>query len=201
MTQDRISVIDAAQALGLSKQTVFKILTRLGMETFKERNSNHKGQAIAYLAMDSYEQLQTYLESRKPIPADDEDIDLESLGIEFGVFYVIQLEPVHDPGRFKVGFASIIGERLRSHRCAAPFAELLKTWPCKRLWERTAIDCITVGCERLYTEVFRADDLSLVVAKCDEFFNMMPMIVDKGESIGDCDAEQTIGHEALDRPL
>ena len=36
---------------------------------------------------------------------------------EVGVFYLIQLEPQFDPGRFKVGFAANISDRLRALRC------------------------------------------------------------------------------------
>ena len=72
------------------------------------------------------------------------------------VFYVILLDPESDPGRFKVGFSTEVAERLRSHETFAPFSELVKTWPCKTLWENTAIDCIADGCERLAPEVFRA---------------------------------------------
>jgi hypothetical protein len=181
MTQDRISVIDAAQAIGYGKTAIFKILARLGIETFKERNSNHKGQAIAYITVEDFQQIQSYLATRQPIVSDNLQSDGESLGIEYGVFYLIQLEPEHDPGRFKVGFAAVMGERLRTHRCAAPFAEVVQTWPCRRRWERTAIDCVTVDCEQLHTEVFRTNSLSKVISRCDEFFVMMPDIISNQE--------------------
>jgi len=91
---------------------------------------------------------------------------------------LIQLEPDHDPGRFKLGFASNMPERLRSHRCSAPFAKILKTWACHALWERTAIDSVTQGCEKIHTEVFRTKDISSVQEKCDLFFNLMPKLDD-----------------------
>ena len=91
-----------------------------------------------------------------------------------GVFYLIQLEPEHDPGRFKIGFASNIDERLRSHRTVAPLCQIVKTWPCKPLWEKTAIDSVCAGYERLYTEVFRAPSLAEVESRCDRFFAVMP---------------------------
>lgn len=84
---------------------------------------------------------------------------------DVGVFYVVQLEPEHDPTRFKAGFTTEMDGRLRKHRCSAPFALVLQTWPCKRTWERAAIDSTTVGCEQLHTEVFRAPDLDTVVAR------------------------------------
>jgi hypothetical protein len=66
--------------------------------------------------------------------------------------------------------------RLQKHRCSAPFAARVKQWPCLRAWERTAIDCVTAGCERLHTEVFRAEDLAAVVDRADRFFSLMPTV-------------------------
>ena len=95
---------------------------------------------------------------------------------EEGVFYLVQLEPDLDPGRFKIGFTASLPERLRHLRCAAPFAVVVKFWPCRRLWEKTAIDCVSVGFERLHTEVFRAGSLDEASRRCDNFFAMMPPI-------------------------
>lgn len=193
MNDESISVIDAASEVGLDKRTVFKILKRLGIETLMERSAapDHRGQAIAHISLDDFESLRQDLASRNPGSAasDSEIADSEYAPIDAGVFYLIQLEPEHDPGRFKVGFAVNISERLRSHRCSAPFASLVKTWPCRRVWERTAIDCVTAGCEQLHTEVFRTGDLGAVVARCDRFFSMMPQVTRDAQSMDDADAE------------
>lgn len=93
-----------------------------------------------------------------------------SKSIDHGVFYLIQLEPDFDPGRIKLGFATNMAERLRSHKCSAPFAKIVQTWPSHVLWERTAIDSVTIGCEKLYTEVFRTENLEQLISKCEEFF-------------------------------
>ena len=93
---------------------------------------------------------------------------------EQGVFYLLQWEPDHDPGRFKVGFATSLPERLRTLKCSAPFIKVLATWPRKNLWEKTAIDCVTQGCERLHTEVFRTESIDNVWQRCERFFELMP---------------------------
>jgi hypothetical protein len=72
MSEGTISVIDLAAQHGMRKQTVFKILARLGIETVK---------------------------------------------------------------------------RPQTLKCSAPFTKVLATWPCENLWEKTAIDCVTQGCE------------------------------------------------------
>jgi hypothetical protein len=111
------------------------MLKRLGIVTFMERSDtpNHRGQAIAHISFDDLESLRQELASRGVVPADSESEgnDGEYVPVEIGVFYLIQLEPEHDSGRFKVGFAVNIAERLRAHRCAAPFAVVIKTWPAR----------------------------------------------------------------------
>lgn len=169
MSVETISVIDVAKALGKQKAHIFKILGRLGIETVKEKNSAAKGQKISYITSEDYERIKEYLagsESESDVPATQPDVG--------GVFYLIQLEPEHDPGRFKLGFATNIEERLRSHKTAAPFSKVLKTWPCKLLWEKTAIECASQGCVRLHTEVFRTDSIEEVQSRCEQFFKLMP---------------------------
>lgn len=194
MNDECISVIDAASKAGLDKRHVFKILKRLGIETFLSRSAtpDHRGQAIAHISLDDLESLRHSLASRTfdSSTPDPEITDAEYIPIEAGVFYLVQLEPESDRGRFKVGFAVNVSERLRSHRCSAPFAVLVKTWSCRRVWERTAIDCVTAGCERLHTEVFRAKDLTAVATRCDQFFSMMPR-PNYAPAVDDADAGQS----------
>jgi hypothetical protein len=171
MKDDLISVIDVARELGKRKQTVFKILKRLRIEQVKARGGDSRGQLVSHITQSDYERVRAELTCS---PGDSGVVDeLSQIG---GVFYVIQLEPKHDPGRIKVGFATSMDDRLRSHRTAAPMCKLVKTWPCKALWEKTAIDSICDGYERIHTEVFRAPSCDDVVARCDLFFSVMPRI-------------------------
>ena len=168
MTNELISVIDVAKRFGKQKQYVFKVLGRLGIETIKEKSSGARGQMIAYVAPEDFDRIAEYL------AGNEGDLLAETLPEIGGVFYLIQLEPEHDPDRFKLGFATNIEERMRSHRTAAPFSKLLKTWPCKLLWEKTAIECVTQDCDRLHTEVFRSNSIAEVQSRCDQFFALMP---------------------------
>jgi hypothetical protein len=156
---------------------VFKTLKKMGIETRKERNSANGGQAIAYVTQADYQRIVARLSvSTAPRDGEDEDGDEEQWSAEFGVFYLLQLEPELDPGRFKVGFAASMPERLRQLRCSAPFVTVIKTWPCRRLWEKTAIDSVAAGCERLYTEVFRSGSLDEIMGRCDRLFAVMPPV-------------------------
>ena len=177
MKNELISVVQLANELGKKKQAIFKILDRLRIEKKLEKSSSEgRGQKIAYITKEDSERVKEYFSrfrSETAEPIVDSDIG--------GVFYLIQLEPKHDSGRFKLGFATNIEERLRTHKTAAPFSRILKTWPCKLLWEKTAIECAAQGCERLHTEVFRSESIVEVQAKCDQFFALMPPIGRNGQ--------------------
>jgi len=174
--QDRISVIDAASELGQRKQTVFKVMRRLGVKSEKEHHSNHKGQAIAYIKLSDYEKLRDYFETKNPNLDTAVQSSNKKAPFGNGWFYLIQTEPTLAPGRFKVGFASVVKDRLRQHRCSAPFAQLVDQWPCLQKWEQTAIDSVTQGCKKVGTEMFesRSGDLDEVRRRCEKFFEQMP---------------------------
>lgn len=180
MTEHLISVKDFAEQYGLIRQTVFKVLKRLEIEPSKSRGGNqNRGQTISYITQDDARRILEALalsRSGQNGQEADESEFTEAALYDVGVFYLLCLEPEHDPSRFKVGFASNLNERLRQHRCSAPFTQVVKTWLCRRLWEKTAIECVTEGCERLHTEVFRAPSLMAVEEKCERFFGLMPKL-------------------------
>ena len=161
--------------MGKYKQTIFKIIRKLKIIPIKHKHSQHRGQAISYITKEDLGRLTEYFSSKKT--SGKTDIESNSYDLtDIGVFYLIQLEPDHDPSRFKVGFASTMNERLRQHRCSAPYAKVMGSWPCRRLWEQTAIDCVTADCEKIHTEVFKTADIENVKTKCFNFFNLMPEI-------------------------
>ena len=176
MDNDLISVRDIAAQHGKRKQTVFIILKRLGIETTKQRSTTGKNQLVAYVTQDEFKLVRNELLTIRDDESENVELTGGELAAEQGVFYLIQLEPDYDPGRFKVGFAGSLPERLRHLRCSAPFAKVIQTWPCLRLWEKTAIDSVSAGCERLHTEVFRTVSLDDVAVKCETFFSVMPPV-------------------------
>lgn len=180
MDENLISVKEFAESNGLLRPSVFKVLKRLGIEPSKSRGgSQNRGQTISYITEhDARMVLEAIASSRNSLNEQvGEELELPDASLyDIGVFYLLRLEPEHDQNRFKVGFASNLNERLRQHRCSAPYTQVVKTWPCRRLWEKTAIECVTDGCERLHIEVFRAQSLEAVEAKCAQFFALMPQI-------------------------
>lgn len=123
------SVIEASKKVHTNKQTIFKWIKKLGVRTEKMHNASHKGQAVSYILNSDLEKLMEYKEQQNYNTVKTNS----SVRIDHGVFYLIQLEPELDPGRFKLGFATNIAERLRAHKCSAPFAKVIDTWPAPAL--------------------------------------------------------------------
>jgi hypothetical protein len=187
-----IAVAELADELGTYKQTVFKIARRIGVEPIKRREQSRGNQLVAFVAeADAARIRDVFAEGRRS--GVEGAADAVELAPDEGWFYLIQLEPQHDPGRFKVGFTTDLDGRLRHHRCSAPYAEYRKHWPCRRTWERAAIDCVTADAEQLHTEVFRGPSLEVVLERGDRFFSTMPAVgvipeVDDEESAKDQEA-------------
>ncbi|TVR10501.1 MAG: hypothetical protein EA385_03915 [Salinarimonadaceae bacterium] len=169
----RITVIDLARELGRPKQTLFKVMRKLGIEPRRVKSPESNGQAVSVLSVEEAMRIRDHLD--RSMSAADRYGNLNDIeNMPPGFFYLAQLEPNFDPGRIKVGFAVNVEERVRQHRCSAPLLQVVAVWPCRFLWERTAIDCVTAGCERLHTEVFRAVSVDDVRKRCDAFFSLMP---------------------------
>lgn len=180
MTEDRVAIIDLADELQVRKQRIFKILKRLGIQPTQRRESSRGNQNVATVTVSEAATIREDLRRSSDSKPNAEGPLAEAASIfyadDIGAFYLIQLELDHDPSRFKVGFATEIEGRLRKHRCSAPFARCLKSWPCRRTWERAAIDCVTERCEQLHTEVLRAVSLDRVTARAEAFFSVMPAL-------------------------
>lgn len=176
MEDELITVADAAQELGKNKQHVFKVLDRLNIKRSLQKSALGHGQKVACITRLDLERLREHFTESQPAATPSEQPDRYIDSQSAGVFYLIQLEPELDPERFKLGFATNIDERLRSHRTAAPLCRVLRTWPCKLLWEKTAIEFITPGCERLHTEVFRAESIEATEKRCEQFFSLAPVL-------------------------
>ncbi len=174
MNEDSISVIDAAGQLGMRKQTLFKIIKPLNIDTTKQRSSDHKGQGISYISHADFKRIAEDRRAHKEDAGGSEPTTPAKSS--HGVFYLIQLEPRLDPGRFKLGFASNMPERKRKLKCSAPYLKVVQTWPCHEMWERTAIDSVTRGCKKVHTEVFTTKDIASVRERCDAFFGLMPSL-------------------------
>jgi hypothetical protein len=168
---ERIAITELADELQCRKQTLFKIAKRLGIQSTMRRDLDRRNQLVATVTPPEASRIRDEFIARVRTGT-----ETETLVVEDGFFYIVQLEPDHDPGRVKVGFTSDVDGRLSKHRCSAPFAKYLRSWPCRRTWERAAIDSVTTGLEQLRTEVFRATSVDEVAKRGDRFFSVMPTL-------------------------
>lgn len=172
----QVSLGEIADELQTSRQTIHRIVKRLGLHTEKRRDEDRGNQLVTSVSTEDVPTIRGTLEQGRRTTSN------AAVGSTFdgeiGFFYIIQLEPDHDEHRFKVGFTTDLQGRLTKHRCSAPFAVCLRSWPCRRTWERAAIDSVTEDSEQLHTEVFRALDLQKVIERCEGFFGVMPRLED-----------------------
>ena len=188
--EERIAIVDLADDLQVRKQRIFKILPRLGIRPTQRREASRGNQNVATVSQAEAATIRSEIERSSELPSggNARSGTLAAFSSDdVGFFYLIQLEPEHDTGRFKVGFTMDLDGRLQKHRCSAPFARYVASWPCRRVWERAAIDCVTTGCDQLHTEVFRAVSLEPVSARAQGFFTMMPAL--EAEVADDDEAE------------
>ncbi len=172
---DRIALPDLADEMQCHKQTLFKIAKRLGITPIKRRDADKRNQLVATITREEALAVRSEVVSRTRTGTEASS-EFDYVIADVGCFYIVQLEPEHDPGRIKVGFTTDMEGRLRKHRCSAPFAMSIRTWPCRRTWERAAIDSVTVGIEQLHTEIFRAKSIDEVIARAEKFFAAMPNV-------------------------
>lgn len=94
-----------------------------------------------------------------------------------GYFYIIQPVPELDPNRVKLGYATDTKSRLDQYKTICPTAMIVRYWPCLPVWEQSVIASVTrTECNRLGVEVYRCDDLSTLVQRAEQFFELMPLI-------------------------
>ena len=170
-----ISIIDIAQNHGRRKQAIHRIVHKLGLNVENVVGERTRGQRASHITVRDYETHRRQFDT----PPAANLVDASDSPAAHAAFYLILTEPDLDPGRFKLGFSADLEERLRHHRTAAPFSKLIRQWPCKALWEKTAVDCVADGCERLGPEVFRADSVEDVIRRADQFFDLMPTLVER----------------------
>ena len=164
-----VSIKELANRLGMDKSGARRHVLKLGFKPQKRRMPDSANQLTLTVTAAEAEAIiqqrldQGFLSSDKAVPYD------------VGFFYVIQLIPELAPLRVKLGFANDMPDRLAQHRTSAPTATLVKSWPCRRSWEVTAMDALTArGASFILNEVFEVDDLKDLVQRGDAFFALLP---------------------------
>lgn len=187
-----VALVDLADELQINRSSIFKIYKRLDIQPTKRRDAARGNQLTLLVSEAQASVIRADVRGNRRTDSAGRSDAPEFLSDE-GWFYLIQLEPALDPGRIKVGFTTDRDGRISNHRCSEPFAVYHKSWPCRRTWERTAIDCVTAGLEQLHTEVFRGPSVEAVAARGDQFFLLMPVVVVSPETDDTVGPDETAG--------
>lgn len=151
--------------------------------TDREKEDREKKWEEAYQANGNNAKQAAITAGWKPISASNAGTDMRRKlhGEEkpdSGYFYVINLIPeAQDLNRVKLGFSNNVDQRLQNHRCTAPTADVIQTWPCKRTWEVAAMDVVSRGEKQVghdRSEVFDVVSMDEVIHRGNQFFSMMP---------------------------
>ena len=174
-----VAVIDLAAKLGIYKQTMYRAIRHLGILPAKIPKKYTHGRVALFITKAQARATLGYLRIRGLLTGRatrSRAVDTEMRLGEHGLFYIVLLEPTNDPKRFKLGFCTNIAARLTCIKANAPYARLLVTWPCKRLWERTATEFIAANCQSVNSEVFRTGSFKTLRERGDRFFSLMPKL-------------------------
>lgn len=90
MTEEMVSVIDAATELGKRKQTLFKVMKRLGITGSKRRDPSKGNQVILFISRADLDRIRSDLGSTNR-GNEDSETDVQDIGFysaEQGVFYL-----------------------------------------------------------------------------------------------------------------
>ena len=169
MSDEFVSLKHLADEIGMDRSHARRYVLKLGIQPQKRRTPDSGGQLTLTLTDDEAELVRTkrreegFLGATRPVDT----------GV--GVFYVIQLVPELDPRRVKLGFADDLKARLMQHRTSAPTAKVVKSWPCKRSWESTAMEALAaVQCRLILNEVFECSSLDALIDRGDQLFALLP---------------------------
>ena len=167
-TADVFTTIHAlADELGMDRSRARKYVLKLGIVPHKRRTPESRNQLVLHLTQEEAE-----LVRRRRREAGF--TGLTRVEPTAGFFYVVQLVPELDPIRIKLGFADDVARRLGEHHTSAPTALLLASWPCKRSWESTVMDCLAADCRLILNEVFECNAVDALRCKGAKLFAMLP---------------------------
>lgn len=164
-----LTLAEIALRLGIDRSAARKYLLKEGVSFSRVRLPGTRGQQTLALAAAVAEEV---IARRRAEWSGEPTV---RVGNGLGFFYVVQLVPDLSETRVKLGFATSIDQRMQEHRCAAPTARVVRTWPCRFVWEAAAIASITrMGCRPLSNEAYDCDDLAALLERAEAFFSLMP---------------------------
>lgn len=170
MSIEFVSLKELADEMAIDRSVLRKYVLKMGLQPHRRRTSASAWQPTLCLLPEEADAVRLQRQT------DGFSAEQKPVRTEEGHFYVIRLVPELDHRRVKLGFAESVQERLAQHRTAAPTAELVRAWPCRRSWERTIMDAMTArDCTLIRNEVFECHDVEALIVRGDRLFEMMPV--------------------------
>lgn len=160
-----ISLKEASTQLKMDKGNLYHLIKKLKIKMDKTRESN--GHTINIIELSDFEKIKNYRQNPLSNNKKITNIDYEN-----GVFYVIQPIPEYNLNRIKVGFSNNIDTRKLQYSTICPSTNIIKTWQCKRCWEKTIIAQSTSSEQKLGEEIFEVKDLEQFIKKLDFIFSL-----------------------------
>jgi len=157
---------EIARDLGYPLDDLRSELSKVGINPYRVETAGG-GRKAEYLSAEDADAVYSLIRHMPKPKVGDRSI---------GWFYCIRLQPVAQPSFIKLGYSSSPVYRLRTHQTTCPNAIIVRQWPCRRRWEKTAIDACTIGQVRLGPEQFEIPDLEPVIARIDQFFSILPVL-------------------------
>lgn len=163
-----VSLKSLAAEIGLDRSNCRKYLHKLGVKPVKMRLPDSGNQPALALTQEQADAVRRHRQENGYVK------QAPTVSSDTGLFYVVQLVPDLDPRRIKLGFAADLTDLLAQHRTAAPTAMLLRSWRCRRSWESTVMDCLSLHhCRLISSEVFECDDLPALLVRAERWFAVM----------------------------
>jgi hypothetical protein len=168
MSLDYVSLKQLSEEIGMDRSHARRYVLRFGIQPHKRRTPDSQNQLTLAVTVEEAEAI------RAKRREDGFLGESKRLTKDVGEFYVIRLVPELDSRRVKLGYADDLASRLAQHRTAAPTAVVIKSWPCKRAWEITVMDCLTAsGCRLILSEVFECDDFEGLLKRGNALFGLL----------------------------
>lgn len=158
------SLTEVAAILKMNKANLHRLVNKLKIHQVRYRSPLANNQMVNGIDDEGLKRLKEY---RAFGPSHDIATKFDSC------FYVVQPCPDLSPLRVKMGFSDNIDQRLCQYRTICPTAKVLRTWECKREWEKAVIaQAVKKTYRRIGEEVFDVDDLNELLTRIDNIFSL-----------------------------
>lgn len=172
MPEEFVLLSILAEEWGIDKSSARKYVKNHGFDFARVRGEDRTHQLVLALKTEDAEMLREMRSNEGYTTGTSQPVTNGA-----GVLYVVQIMPDADPSRIKLGYATDATRRLASYRTISPTAIIIKTWPCRSIWEQTAIDSLTAeNCTLIGGEVFTCTDIERLIQRGDTFFSYLPSL-------------------------